>query len=122
VSSIAALGDLTAQEAEITEESEWNPEVLHSDYAISKYGAEMEIWRGKQEGLNVVLVNPGVILGPGFCEQGSGVFFSIIKKGVPFYTQGISAYVGVWDVVNVMVLLMQSSITGERYTLISENV
>jgi len=122
VSSIAALGDLTAQEAEITEESEWNPEVLHSDYAISKYGAEMEIWRGKQEGLNVVLVNPGVILGPGFWEQGSGVFFSTIKKGVPFYTQGISAYVGVWDVVNVMVLLMQSSITGERYTLISENV
>lgn len=122
VSSIAALGDLTAQEAEITEESEWNPEVLHSDYAISKYGAEMEIWRGKQEGLNVVLVNPGIILGPGFWEQGSGVFLSRIKKGVPFYTQGISAYVGVWDVVHIMVRLMQSSITGERYTLVSENL
>jgi nucleoside-diphosphate-sugar epimerase len=122
VSSIAALGDLAPNETEITEETEWNPEVLHSDYAISKYGAEMEIWRGKQEGLNIVVVNPGIILGPGFWKQGSGVFFTEIKKGFPFYTKGISAYVGVIDVVNIMVLLMQSSHNSERYTLISENV
>jgi nucleoside-diphosphate-sugar epimerase len=44
----------------------------HSDYAISKYGAEMEIWRGQQEGLDVIIVNPGIIIGPGFQEQGSG--------------------------------------------------
>jgi nucleoside-diphosphate-sugar epimerase len=43
----------------------------HSDYAISKYGAEMEIWRGQQEGLDVIIVNPGIIIG-GFQEQGSG--------------------------------------------------
>ncbi len=122
VSSIAALGDLAAHESEITEETEWNPEVLHSDYAISKYGAEMEIWRGKQEGLDVVIVNPGIILGPGFWKQGSGVFFTEIKKGVPFYTKGISAYVGAMDVVKIMVFLMHSSINGERYTIISENV
>jgi nucleoside-diphosphate-sugar epimerase len=36
----------------------------HSDYAISKYGAEMEIWRGQQEGLDVIIVNPGIIIGP----------------------------------------------------------
>jgi nucleoside-diphosphate-sugar epimerase len=35
----------------------------HSDYAISKYGAEMEIWR-QQEGLDVIIVNPGIIIGP----------------------------------------------------------
>ena len=58
VSSIAALGNLTQNQTIITEETEWNPEVLHSDYAISKYGAEMEVWRGQQEGLQVVIVNP----------------------------------------------------------------
>jgi nucleoside-diphosphate-sugar epimerase len=72
--------------------------------------------------LNVNIVNPGIILGPGFWKQGSGVFFTEIKKGFPFYTKGISAYVGVIDVVKIMVLLMQSSNNGERYTLISENV
>ena len=86
VSSIAALGDLKPHETKVTEETEWNPEAPHSDYAISKYGAEMEIWRGQQEGLSVVIVNPGVILGSGFWGQGSGVFFSAVKKRISFFT------------------------------------
>lgn len=122
VSSIAALGDLASHETEITEETEWNPESPHSDYAISKYGAEMEIWRGQQEGLNVVIVNPGVIFGAGFWNQGSGLFFSSIKKGFPFYTNGSTGYVGVNDVVKIMVQLMNSDIVGERFTLMSENL
>ncbi len=124
VSSIAALGDLTTlgNETEITEATEWNPEAPHSDYAISKYGAEMEVWRGQQEGLNVVIVNPGVIFGTGFWNQGSGEFFSRIKKGLPFYTNGSTAYVSVTDVVKIMMRLMQSDIAGERFTVISENI
>ncbi len=82
VSSIAALGDLAPHESEITETTEWNPEKPHSDYAISKYGAEMEVWRGQQEGLKVIIVNPGVILGPGFPSQGSGTLFTTIKKRI----------------------------------------
>lgn len=122
VSSIAALGDLAPHESQITEETEWNPESPHSDYAISKYGAEMEIWRGQQEGLNVVIVNPGIIFGAGFWNQGSGIFFSSIKKGFPFYTNGSTGYVGVTDVVKIMVHLMKSDIVGERFTIVSENL
>ena len=126
VSSIAALGDLISNEANrvnntITEETEWNPEFSHSDYAISKYGAEMEVWRGFQEGLSVVIVNPGVIFGPGFWNQGSGVIFSSVKKGFPFYTNGTSAYVSVLDVVTIMHQLMHSDCNGERFIVISEN-
>jgi nucleoside-diphosphate-sugar epimerase len=121
VSSIAALGNITAHENEITEANEWNPETPHSDYAISKYGAEMEIWRGQQEGLNIVIVNPGVIFGAGFWNQGSGLFFSSIKKGFPFYTNGSTAYVGVTDVVKIMMKLMKSDLAGERYIVIAEN-
>lgn len=122
VSSIAALGDPAPHQPEITEETEWNPEMQHSDYAISKYGAEMEIWRSQQEGLNAVVINPGVILGAGFWNQGSGVFFSKIEKGFPFYTNGSTAYVGVTDVVKIMIRLMESNIAGERFTVISENL
>lgn len=121
VSSIAALGDLKPNETIITEETEWNPEYLHSDYAISKYGAEMEIWRGQQEGLNVVIVNPGVIFGAGFWQQGSGVFFSAVQKGFPFYTNGTTGYVSATDVASVMIQLMQSEISGERFSVIAEN-
>lgn len=122
VSSIAALGDLKPHEKEVSEETEWNPEAPHSDYAISKYGAEMEIWRGQQEGLQVVIVNPGVILGAGFWHQGSGVFFSAVKKGFPFYTNGATGYVGVTDVVKIMMQLMKSDINGERFSVIAENL
>ena len=122
VSSIAALGDLPEHESIITEETEWNPEKPHSDYAISKYGAEMEIWRAQQEGLQVVIINPGVIMGPGFWEQGSGELFNKVKNGLPFYTKGSTGFIAVSDVVSVMYQLMKSSIQGERYTLISQNI
>jgi nucleoside-diphosphate-sugar epimerase len=62
VSSIATLGDLPPHEKFITEETEWNPELPHNDYAISKYGAEMEVWRGQQEGLTVIIINPVLLL------------------------------------------------------------
>jgi dihydroflavonol-4-reductase len=122
VSSIAALGDLAAHENLITEETEWNPEKPHSDYAISKYGAEMEIWRGQQEGLQVIIVNPGVIIGPGFWEQGSGQLFTKVKKGLSFYTLGSSGFVAVTDVVRIAAQLMKSEIHNERFTLIAKNI
>jgi nucleoside-diphosphate-sugar epimerase len=121
VSSIAALGDLNATETTISETTEWNPEKPHSDYAISKYGAEMEVWRGQQEGLNILIVNPGVILGPGFSEQGSGALFSAVAKGLAFYTLGTTGFIAVTDVVETSVRLMKSNIQNERFTLIENN-
>ncbi|MBC5838431.1 NAD-dependent epimerase/dehydratase family protein [Flavobacterium muglaense] len=122
VSSISALGDLNENESIITEKTEWNPEKPHSDYAISKYGAEMEIWRGLQEGLGVIIVNPGVILGPGFLDQGSGLLLKKIKNGLPFYTKGITGFIAVTDVVKIMITLMQSDIKNKRFTLIATNM
>ena len=122
VSSVAALGDLKESETVHTEETEWNPEKPHSDYGISKYGAEMEIWRGLQEGLQTVAVVPGIILGPGFWEDGSGAIFSAIENGLPFYTMGSTGFVAVKDVVSAMIALMESDISGQRYILIGEHV
>jgi len=126
VSSIAALGDLKEHENTIIEETEWNPEKPHSDYAISKYGAEMEIWRGLQEGLEVVVVNPGVVLGPSpdtaGWKTGSCEIFNKVANGLPFYTNGSTGFVSVNDVVKVMKFLMESEISGERFIVISENI
>ncbi len=122
VSSIAALGDLKEHENIVTEETEWNPEKAHSDYAISKYGAEMEIWRGQQEGLNAIIINPGVIIGPGFKDQGSGKLFKNVQNGMPFYTKGNTGFIAVTDVVKIMFDLVKSETKNERFILISENV
>lgn len=120
VSSIAALGDLAPNEVLISEKTEWNAERLHSDYAISKFGGELEVWRGQQEGLRVVIVNPGVILGEGLWEQGSGVLFETVWRGLRFYTKGVTGYVDVKDVVRMMSLLMSREVFGERFVVVSE--
>ncbi len=122
ISSIAALGDLKENEKIITEETDWNPEKSHSDYAISKFGAEMEIWRGQQEGLNSVIVNPGVIIGPRIWEDGSGIFFKKIENGFPFYSKGTTGFVSVTDVVKIMVQLMKSEIKNERFALVANTI
>ncbi|MGB0892500.1 MAG: SDR family oxidoreductase, partial [Flavobacteriaceae bacterium] len=120
VSSIAAVGDAISGEI-ITEENEWVESGDNNGYSISKYGAEMEVWRGSQEGLEVVIVNPGVILGSGFWDEGSGKLFTQINNGFKFYTEGITGFVGVNDVVKSMILLMESNIKNERFILVSEN-
>ena len=122
VSSIAALGDPKEHEAAIDEETEWNPEKYHSDYAITKFGAEMEIWRGQQEGLQTVIVNPGVILGPvpqrKSRKQSSSDIINAVANGLPFYTKGATGFVAVSDVVEIMYQLMKSDSNGERYLII----
>lgn len=120
VSSIATLGN-TLNNEEVTEKTIWNPEDDNNVYAISKYGAEMEVWRGTQEGLDVVIVNPGVILGAGIWSYGTGSLFKKVAKGLSYYTQGTVALVDVSDVVNIMIALIKSDIKNERFVLVAEH-
>ena len=122
VSSIAALGTPENTNAVITEETEWNPNSNNSDYAISKYGGEMEVFRGSQEGLDVIVVNPGIILGAEFWNHGSAKVFTQVKNGLPFYTKGKSGFVAISDVVRAMYELMKSEIKSERFILVGENL
>lgn len=123
VSSIAAIGNEIEANKAITENTSWNAEEEHSVYAITKYGAEIEVWRGTQEGLDAVIVNPGVIIGPGYWRGGgSGSLITQIYKGFPYYTSGVTGYVDVDDVVEVMFQLMESDIKNESYIVISENL
>lgn len=121
VSSIATI-EKSVKKKMIDEDCEWNTETNNYGYAITKYGAEMEVWRASQEGVEVVIVNPGVILGAGFWNSGPGELFSKINNGLNFYADGITGYVAVTDVVKIMLELMKSNIKNERYILVSENV
>ncbi len=121
VSSVATLGS-NINDQLITEETPWNPDEKNSVYAITKYGAEMEVWRGTQEGLNAVIMNPGIILGTSPDAGGSGVIVSLAANGVPFYPSGAMGIVDVQDVVKVMIQLMDSKTKNEQFILVSENV
>lgn len=120
VSSIAAIGP-SVKGAIITEDNEWNDQNV-SVYGLTKHDAELEVWRGSQEGLSIVIVNPGVVLGPGFWKSGSGTFFTYASKGKKNYLPGGTGFVSVTDVTNAMLQLMESAIVHERFILVSENL
>lgn len=120
VSSIAACGS-GAKAGIITEELEWVEKTNPSPYSQSKYDSEQEVWKGIKQGLNAVIVNPGVILGVSGTNSGSSELFFRVKKGLPFYTNGGSGYIDVRDVVKAMIELIKSDISGERFILVSEN-
>ena len=121
VSSVATFGS-NPNGVLITEETQWNPDEKNNVYAITKYGAEIEVWRGTQEGLDAVIVNPGVILGISPDGGGSELIITLGSKGIPFYPSGGMGVVDVQDVVNAMILLMESSIKNEQFILVGKNV
>ncbi|MBL1220123.1 NAD-dependent epimerase/dehydratase family protein [Chryseobacterium sp. L7] len=119
VSTIAVL-DIFNEKGELDENSEFNPKDEHSAYAISKHLAEMEVWRASAEGLNTIIVNPGMIIGSGNWGQSSGDIFPTFEKN-GFTFSGGTSYVDVKDAAKISIELMEKNAFGERFILISEN-
>ena len=121
ISSIAALGS-TIDGNMITEETWWKNNPSNSYYAISKYGAEREVWRAAEEGLNVVIVNPSFIIGPGDTSKSSSEAFGILRKGASWYTNGVNGYVDVRDVAHAAIKLIKSDVLNQRFILNAANL
>lgn len=121
VSSIGALGQ-SVNDMIVTEETPYNSNNTASIYSNSKYLAEQEVWKAPTEGLPVVIVNPGIILGAGDFTKGSLQFFSQVKKGMLFYTKQISGYVDVRDVCRALTTLVEKKVYNQRFILVSENL
>ncbi|MDY0343448.1 MAG: NAD-dependent epimerase/dehydratase family protein [Lentimicrobium sp.] len=113
-SSVAALGR-TENTLVIDEKSQFKASKLNSQYALSKFAAEREVWRGSAEGLEVVIVNPSIIFGYGDHSSGSTKMFSTLYKYNYFYGKGSTGFVGAVDVARIMVTLMESDIINERF-------
>ena len=120
VSSVAALGRKTNGTI-VTEEKQWEESKVNTNYAISKYQAEMEVWRAIGEGLHAVIVNPSTILGYGNWNSSSCAIFKTAYTEFPWYTSGINGFVDVEDVARAIVLLAEKDISGERFILNSDN-
>ena len=121
VSSIAALG-VEPTVPLVNEEHPWNSNESHTPYAYSKFGAELEVWRASQEGLDVVIVNPGIILGSHFWERSSGNLIKRVAQRMWFYPTGNVGIVALDDVVTVLVKLMESPLKNKRFILVAKNL
>ena len=121
ISSVAALGRKSQSEL-ITEERKWEENKMNTHYAISKHKAELEVWRGFAEGLNGVILNPSTILGCGDWHQSSCAVFKNAYKEFAWYTKGMNGFVGVEDVAEATVRLLDSDINNHRFIISSENI
>lgn len=120
ISSVAAIGRTITGET-ITEEKKWQPGKQHTNYALSKYQAELHVWRGAAEGLDVVIVNPSTVIGYGDWSTSSCAIFKSVYKEFPWYTKGINGFVAVTDVARAVVLLMESEHSHERFIVNGDN-
>jgi dihydroflavonol-4-reductase len=114
ISSIAAIGRQKGFH-HINEESKWVDGELNTDYAESKYLAELEVWRGHEEGLKISIINPSVILAPPHQVKSSAQLFHYVMKEKLFYTEGQINFVDVRDVVEIIWQMLQQKIYGERF-------
>ncbi len=120
VSSTAAIGN--NPNGLTTELDKWANGKTISGYSVSKFSAEKEVWRGIEEGLNAVIINPCVILGPGDWNESSLTIFKTAKRGISFFPSGRNAIVDARDVAKSMRLLMRSDIHSERFLCVGLNI
>lgn len=121
VSSVAALGQVPEQDA-YDETSTWVDGPDQTAYALSKYRAELEVWRGEQEGLQVLVVNPAVVLGKLAYARSSGALYQAVLNGLPFFPTGNLNYIDVRDVAAITRALVDKEAWGERFVLSKESI
>jgi dihydroflavonol-4-reductase len=115
ISSVAAIGRKPS-DVLITETNTWEESALNTRYAVTKHQAELEVCRVAEEGLNVTILNPSIILGPGQKGTSSVRLFEYVEQKNKFYTEGYMNYVDVRDVVrSILFFIENESQSGERF-------
>jgi len=119
VSSVAALG--AVRDEVIRETTPWKFSPLNTVYGDSKYAGEREVWRGMEEGLDVLIAEPSIILGYGDAGKGGPSICRNVKKGLRYYPAGSHGYVSAEDVAKAVILLLRSDRVNEKFILSAGN-
>ena len=125
-SSIAAVG-ATEDGSPANESTTFQEWQRRNGYMEAKHLAELEGLRGVAEGLEVVMVSPGVVIG---VERGnptsvssSNEVLSLLHQGrVPFFPSGSTGFVDVRDVADAHLAAWQKGRSGERYIIVGHNL
>lgn len=121
-SSLAAIrqpdGKITTEEMEFGGNFE-------SDYGRSKFLAEQEALKiYRESGLPVMILNPGVIIGPGDTKTFGRTLIELLngKLKVIAFEESIAPLVYIDDAVEAHILAAEKGRPGERYIIVGNNV
>jgi dihydroflavonol-4-reductase len=121
ISSVSAIG--RGQELnQIDEEFKWTESPYNTEYAVSKYWAELEAWRGEKEGLQLIVVNPSILLGKASYGKSSTAIYSYVLEGNRFFPKGDLNYIDVRDASKITRALVEKEVWGERFILNKDSI
>lgn len=121
VSSVAAIGR-SPELSRIDEEHKWTESPFNTVYATSKYFGELEAWRGEQEGLDLIVVNPSILLGKVSDDRSSTEIYRYVLDENSYYPKGDLNYLDVRDAARMIRLLVEKEAWGERFILNSTSI
>jgi dihydroflavonol-4-reductase len=121
ISSVSAIGR-TGDNLLVDENHKWTTSPLNTAYSISKYLGELEVWRGAQEGLEVLVVNPSVLLGKVSDKRSSSAMYQYVIQGNKFYPKGYLNYIDIRDAASLTLELFKMGKWNERYILNKESI
>jgi len=113
ISSTAAVGRQGNTPTHEDMDFQWDSD--HSFYGLTKHLAEMEVERGRQEGLNAAILNPSVIIGFTDLKRGSGQIIGQALGGIPFVSSGSNGVVFAGDVSRAAAELMERKQFAGRF-------
>jgi dihydroflavonol-4-reductase len=125
-SSMASLGVPNERYVDailMDEHHTWNLPAKSWIYGHSKYLAELEVGHAVAQGLDVVVVNPTVVVGAGDLNRVSGEAIVRVARGqVPVAIPGGINVAHIDDVVQGHLAALEHGRTGERYIIGGENM
>ena len=118
VSSVHAIPE-KPKNCVITEDCEFSPGLVDGDYAKSKAAATELVFSAARQGLNVSIVFPSGIIGPGDVSGGSftSMARSFLAGKLPFAVRGGYDFVDVRDVAKGILACAESGEPGKGYIL-----
>ena len=121
ISSTAAL-DSDKKPLEIEEDRLWDLSEKKTDYARTKYYAELEVWRGKEEGLEVASICPGVVVGDGKDTKSSNQMFEVVRKKWNLYPIGSNGFINALELAKIITLIIDKKAYGHRFLAVTHNI
>jgi dihydroflavonol-4-reductase len=121
ISSVAALGRQKGQ-SHIDEKNKWVSSTINSVYAESKYASELEVFRGQEEGLSTVILNPSAILAPANWNRSSAQLFKYSWQEKPFIADGFLNFIDARDAADITCQLLHHKVEGERFIISGGNI
>jgi len=120
-SSIATIGP-TAEPRTLDEGAPSVPLAFDYAYAVSKRQSEELALSHARQGLDVVVLNPGIVLGPGDVNYGSTLFIlHYLRRELWAHLGGGASFADVRDVACAYVTALDRGRSGERYVLAGMN-